>query len=258
MGVREDQVAATTTRIAFKIARDYARLDLRDLNGTWPNYLQAVGYSMSTEWNVSTSDALMYLFNQLLLANNPPGEPLKRPTLNARVVRDMAYSTGPGFIRDLLNAGWQGEDAYASARTRSVLMGQNYIRQQGERAMQQAAALAVGTDGVQVLQGYRRIARPTACAFCRMIAGATAPPVPGTQAFQEGRAAKVGLVYNVTERWRHPHPNCKCRIEPQPVYKVRHVPSAAEKALTDRLYAELLAENRAAHAEAQRDLLRAA
>jgi hypothetical protein len=232
----------TRNRLAFKINREFARLDLRDLDASWPTYLEATGYDIHTEWSVSVLDALNYLFDLLLQANNPPAAPLLRPVFKPSHVRDFLWLTGPGRIKQLIDAGWDQQAAFLSAQRAAVLASQNHVTQEARQATQEAAEDAEDYDGRSLVQGYLRIARPTACAFCRRLAGAT---------------QKIGLVYNVTTKWRTPHVNCKCEIQPQPVYRLMHVQSPEQLALTAQMYADIRREADEARWQAQRDLIAA-
>lgn len=236
------QSLATRDRLALKVRRNWTLLDLRDLDASWPTYAQALGYDIHTEWKVSTSDALLYLFETLLRANNPPASPLRKPVFSAGHVRDLMRLTGPIQIKRLIDAGWEPQAASLSAARRTVLASQNYVDQEDDRALLEAAEAALDEEEEHVVQGYLRIARPTACAFCRRLAGAT---------------HKIGLVYNVTTNWRTPHENCKCRIEPQPVYRLMRLRHPEEIALTAQMYAALRRDAEEARWQAQRDLIAA-
>lgn len=43
-------------------------------------------------------------------------------------------------------------------------------------------------------------------------------------------------VYNVTERWRRPQPNCRCVIVPIPVYRIERLRSPSEIAAGQAVY----------------------
>ncbi|MGQ0774558.1 MAG: VG15 protein [Pseudonocardiales bacterium] len=202
--------ARRRTRLALRIRRHYTVLDLRDLDASWPGYLEAAGYDVRTASRASAAQALDYFVSVVLAAGQLPT--VKRNVvlgLDRRHIEDLLRLTGPIRIKQLIGAGYAPQTAKLLALRRAVMSAGQFVTDSANDQIMLAA-----NANQALLQGWRRVLEPGVCAWCRMIAG----------------AAEVHPVYRVTARWRRPHVGCRCGIEVVPVYKAVRLRGAAELA----------------------------
>jgi hypothetical protein len=237
----ESALHNSNRRLAFKLTRDFARLDLRDLDASWPTYAQAAGFSVRSEWNVSVHEALVYLFGLLLDAQNMPSEPPLLRAFNPGQVRSILRLAGPIRIKRLIAAGYDQQAALLEGLRNTVSYTAGHDIEEANLQVQESSE-AKNDDGGKVVQGYSRQVEPGACPFCRRLAGAT---------------QHIGLVYNVTTKWRTPHPYCKCTIIPEPVYRWQRFQSTEDMALSAQMYASIVRERDTALREAHSGLIAA-
>lgn len=217
---------SSARRLGLKATKRHATLDLRDLDAAWPTYLEAQSIVVQQEYEVTVREAILYFIALLMQANHPiPGEPLPRPWDQDHVTA-LLRITGPIHVKKLIRAGYTEQAALISSLRRTVhwLVGQMYVEAQqqvidlGQWANERSESV--------VMQGYERVPEPTACAFCRMLAG----------------ASKKHAVYNVTTKWKEPHPGCKCEIRALPVYRTKRILTAREIALNKQMYEHIKAQ----------------
>jgi hypothetical protein len=143
-----------------------------------------------------------------------------RPELAATL-----YSAGPMYAASLLESGMDREQAMRKGFDRLALAAGNHMDKVSKDELQRLMG-----ENYAVLQGYRREAKPDSCGFCRRLAARTNPNLPGS------------VIYNVTERWAKPHPNCRCVLLPQPIYRVRRTMARDELAQVRELKRDLMAQ----------------
>jgi hypothetical protein len=139
------------------------------------------------------------------------------------------YSAGPKYAADLMAAGMPPDQAMRKGYDRLALAAGNYMDAVSKDELQRVMG-----ENNSYVQGYRREAKPSACGFCRILAARTNPALVGS------------VIFNVTEKWAKPHPNCRCVLLPQPIFRVIRTLSRDEKAAVRDLKADLLAQRDAA------------
>ncbi len=220
-------LSGSERRLGLVLRRNYARLDLRDLDAKWPTYAEAAGYAVAVEHAVTTRDALLYFLDVLIEAGaTPRSQPVPRP-FNSGLVTSLLRLCGPIHVRRLIENGWEEQAAMLSGLRRTVRWVTGHLYEEAQQNVLDAGEFANTEAEIygdsMVLQGHQRRAEPGACGFCRLLAG----------------AAKKAPVYDVTERWKRPHPGCKCTVIPVPVYRTVYERSAREIALGQQMHARI-------------------
>lgn len=207
-------------RLGLKVTKRHATLDMRDLDAAWPTYLHAQSIVVQQEYEVSTREALLYLINTLIRARIPiPGAPPPKPWDQGRVTA-LLRLTGPIHIRRLIANGYTEQAALLSSARRTVLWLQGDMYREAQQQVIDAATWVNERSESVVLQGYERLVEPDACGFCRMLAG----------------ASRKHAVFNVTAKWKQPHPHCKCRLKALPIYRTKRILTARDMALNKAMY----------------------
>lgn len=209
----------------MRITKRHGTLDLRDLDASWPTYLEAQHIVVQHEWDVSVREAILYFIRVLTGANQPlPGAPVPKP-FDADHITALLRLTGPIHIKKMIAAGYTEQAALISSLRRTVLWTAGQMVVQANQQVIDLSEWANEESREVVMQGYERKPEPTACGFCRMIAG----------------ASKKHAVFNVTDKWIEPHPGCKCEIVPLPIYRTQRTLTARELALNEQMYRDIKA-----------------
>lgn len=225
----------SSRRLALKITKRYARLDVRDLDARWPSYLEAMGSAgVQAEYEVSAREALLYLLDVLMGAGHAiRTEPTPRP-FDHESIRSLLRLCGPIHVKRMVRSGYPEQAAMMAGLRRTVLWMTGHMYVEANQTMIDAGT-SLNTPGETVLQGYERVPEPTACAFCKMLAG----------------ASRKHAVYEVTQAWQEPHPHCKCEIKPVPVFKTIKALTAREIAVNQAMYESIKASRDRALAAAK-------
>lgn len=226
---------ASGRRLGLKIRKRHATLDLRDLDASWPTYLESQSIALQQEYEATMREAIVYFIQVLMAAGHAvPGEPLPKAFDQAHITA-LLRLTGPIHVKRLIRNGYSEQAALLSSLRRAVhwVIGDMY-----REANQQVIDLGTWANErteYAVIQGYERVPEPTACAFCRMLAG----------------ASRKHSVFNVTTKWREPHPGCKCEIKALPVYRTKRILTAREISLNKAMYESIKASRDRALAAAK-------
>jgi hypothetical protein len=226
---------ASGRRLALKIRKRHATLDMRDLDASWPTYLEAQAITLQQEYEATLREAIIYFIEVLMGAGHAiPGEPLPNAFDHAHITA-LLRLTGPIHIKRMIRNGYSEQAALLSSLRRSVYWTTGDMYREANQQVIDLGEWANERSETVVMQGYERVPEPTACAFCRILAG----------------ASRKHAVFNVTEKWREPHPGCKCEIKPLPVYRTKRILTAREIALNKAMYESIKASRDRALAKAK-------
>ncbi|GAB3952529.1 hypothetical protein GCM10029976_090890 [Kribbella albertanoniae] len=139
------------------------------------------------------------------------------------------YEAGPMHAAALMDSGMDPALAMRKGFDRLALAAGNHMDRVSKDELQRLMG-----QNYTVLQGYRREAKPDSCGFCRRLAARTNPKLTGS------------VIFNVTEKWAKPHPNCRCVLLPQPIYRARRTMARDELAQVRELKRDLQAQRDAA------------
>jgi hypothetical protein len=227
-------------RMALKIRKAHATLDMRDLDASWPSYTQAIGAAgVETEYDVTTHEALVYFLTVLQQAGLSPQNPPRPRTFNWPRITSIMRLTGPIYLKRLTENGWDEQAALLSSLRRTVQWMDGDLNGEAQQSIYDAGhdanrdAYFAGRE--ELVQGYERIPEAGACRFCLMLAG----------------ASRKAPVFNTTPKWKKPHPGCNCDLRPLPVYRTTRVRSAQEIALGQQMYEAIKASRDRALAAAK-------
>ncbi|MEV8373005.1 hypothetical protein AB0P21_09725 [Kribbella sp. NPDC056861] len=232
-----------------KVIRNAAVLATAVLSGDWPDlrpqyilddwYDDVADRALSDVQDVATTArAQTVLWFIDLMLGHGLGVDLRAAVLlkNRPELATTLYSAGPLHAANLLEAGIDRAEAMRKGFDRLALAAGNHLDSVSKAELQRLMG-----DNYAILQGYRREAKPDSCGFCRRLAARTNPNLTGS------------VIYDVTERWAKPHPNCRCVLLPQPIYRVRRTFSRVELAQVRELKRDLTAQrDRALASIAQR------
>ena len=171
----------------------FPALDFRDLDGSFPRYLVAVAALVHRQRRRSAGVASAYM-RAMARAHNLDGGvagiKLAEPVESERLATSL-HATSVGATKRAVRAGQEQQAAQATAFVVAAGAVARHVLNGGrETVMRSAVAMPAA-------RGWRRVASPSGCTFCRTLAGRDELYTTGTSAEDFGA-----------------HDHCSCSVEP--------------------------------------------